>query len=668
MNKIQILNEDSRSQLIQRSKKADNYAADNQDKGKNRYQRRLHSRISGSVSTYNNMDMNKLFKDNILDVNIIVHGETNDYLVRMSFSGFLDYLHNQLNQNNKQFDTRTISRALITAFNSDQVYIHCSCLYPDTKIKLLDGTCPTVEELKERFDSGERLFAYSVDKNGDFKPGEIEKVWVTGNSSNFIKVTLDNGEYVITTPEHLYMLRDGSYIPASELKSGQSLMPLYFNVWQNGYDGIKLNSTGKYHSVYKLVADYYKSAEIQEALDRVTPDDNMRYDVAIHHIDFNKHNNVPDNLQIMTAREHWDYHNRLSFINRSDEFKENARKVASENAKKRNANPTPAMIEARKVWNAKGAARNYDPDRRQQQSEILRNIRKNETEEAKQYRQKRCREGYIKNNAAEKMSIYKKAYWESISPEEKTAIKLKSDRNRVGQYLNNILSDGLLPTPELADKYRVKYAPKWDKCFNSWDELVTYFELNHKVINVEYLTLSNTPVYDIKVKDYENFLVDAGVILHNCPDWKYRFAYWATKNDIDSVKGEQPSNGKWIANPADTKGVGCKHSLLVLSNNTWLMKVASVIRNYVNYMEKHNAKLYADIIYPAIYQEPYPDDVQLDMFSDDQLASDEETIDVANAEARTRGQFKKGNQSGVQFTSPDKQISLDDIEIEDEEN
>ena len=85
-------------------------------------------------------------------------------------------------------------------------------------------------------------------------------------------------------------------------------------------------------------------------------------------------------------------------------------------------------------------------------------------------------------------------------------------------------------------------------------------------------------------------------------------------------------------------------------------------------MEKHNAKLYADIIYPAIYQEPYPDDVQLDMFSDDQLASDEETIDVANAEARTKGQFKKGNQSGVQFTSPDKQISLDDIEIEDEEN
>lgn len=279
MNKIQILNEDSRSQLIQRSKKADNYAADNQGKGKNRYERRLHSHISHSVSTYNNMDMNKLFKDNILDVDVVVHGETNDYLVRMSFGGFLDYLHNQLNQNNKQFDTRTISRALVTAFNSDQVYIHCSC-----------------------------------------------------------------------------------------------------------------------------------------------------------------------------------------------------------------------------------------------------------------------------------------------------------------------------------------------------------------------------------------------------PDWKYTMAFWATKNDIDSVKNEQKSNGKWLRNPTDTKGAGCKHSLLVLSNNTWLMKVASVIKNYVNYMEKHQQKLYADVIYPAIYQQPYEDDVQLDMFSDDELASDTDTIDTANAEARTKGQFKKGNQSGVQFASPDKQISLDDVEIEDEEN
>ena len=276
--KINILNEDSRSQLIQRSKKGANYV--DQSKGKNRWQRRTKSKISTSVATYNLLDMNKLFKENILDVSVVVHGETDDYLVKMSFAGFLDYLHNQLNQNNNEFNLKIVSRALVSAFNSDQVYIHCSC-----------------------------------------------------------------------------------------------------------------------------------------------------------------------------------------------------------------------------------------------------------------------------------------------------------------------------------------------------------------------------------------------------PDWKYRMAFWATKNDIDSVNREQPSNGKWIRNPDDTLGPGCKHTLLCLSNNTWLIKTANVIINYVKYMEKRNNKMYADIIYPAIYQEPYG--VQLDMFSDenekpqDELATMEPTLDAANEYTRTKGQFKKGNQSGVQFTSPSKQISIED-EVEEQ--
>ena len=56
----------------------------------------------------------------------------------------------------------------------------------------MDGTSPTVEELCKRFNNGEKLYTYSVDSLGDFKPGEIEKVWITGIKSNFIKVTLDN--------------------------------------------------------------------------------------------------------------------------------------------------------------------------------------------------------------------------------------------------------------------------------------------------------------------------------------------------------------------------------------------------------------------------------------------------------------------------------------------
>lgn len=268
--------EDSRTQLLQKSKKADNYVPSNQAKGKNRYERRLHSKVAKSVKQYNSMDMNKLFKDNILDVNVEVNGETDNYVVTIAFGGFLDFLHEQIEKNNGQLDLRTISRALVSSFNSDNVYVHCSC-----------------------------------------------------------------------------------------------------------------------------------------------------------------------------------------------------------------------------------------------------------------------------------------------------------------------------------------------------------------------------------------------------PDWAYRFAYWMTITDINSGQPEnRPSD---ITNPDNTKGAGCKHVLLVLANNTWLIKVASVIHNYINYMEKHQQRLYADIIYPAIYQKEYEDEVQLDMTADDELASDSELIDIANKFATTKNQFQKGNEIGMdtRFKSTNqpikKQVSFDDL-------
>lgn len=153
------------------------------------------------------------------------------------------------------------------------------------------------------------------------------------------------------------------------------------------------------------------------------------------------------------------------------------------------------------------------------------------------------------------------------------------------------------------------------------------------------------------------------VYIHcTCPDWTYRFAYWATMDDINS--GEpQTSNGKWIRNPDDSLGSGCKHSLLVLNNSSWLVKVASTIHNYVNYIEKRYQKQYADIIYPALFGKPYEEPVQTSLFDTDELETDAETIDVSNEEGRTSGQFKLGNKQGVRFapsnTEAEGQTSLD---------
>lgn len=151
------------------------------------------------------------------------------------------------------------------------------------------------------------------------------------------------------------------------------------------------------------------------------------------------------------------------------------------------------------------------------------------------------------------------------------------------------------------------------------------------------------------------------VYIHcSCPDWNYRFSYYATRNNITS--GDPENRPSDITNPDDSLGSGCKHVLLVLSNTSWILKVASTIYNYINYMEKHYKKLYADIIYPAIYGKDYEEPVQLDIFDDDTLETDSDTIDKSNEFARTKNQFKQGNKEGVRFDSTEEspQITIDD--------
>lgn len=723
LESLKMLHEDSRSSLLAKSKKS--------DKGFQRFKKRVKSRVANSVKQYNSIDMNKLFKKDILTVDIQVKGETDTYTVKISFGGFCELLQDQIKKQNGKLDFKAVTRALILGFNKDDVFIHCNCLHPDTKIKLLDGRCLTIKELASEFERNSDLYVYSTDSNGDFKPGKLLKVWKTGSSQDFIKVTLDNGKEILTTPEHPYMLRDGSYSIASKLVIGQSLMPLYFKDY-NGYEQVKLNTTGKYHSVYKLVAEELLQEQILSAKNRATLDgtlEKFKYDVAIHHKDFIKSNNHPSNFDIMTAYEHWSYHNSLAFPNKPVAMQENIRKCASENAKYRNANPTDNMVEQRLIWQEKGKLRNYDSDRKQQQSEIAYKTivpyMQNLTLEQKQIRSDISSKTALKNwsegrydtekfHAAAKergknlqSPEVKEAshkgilnYWENLTQDQREqrnnqsimnlrhaherlrGVPLKESHKanisasrlcrspeskhqeqltRIKNQLIKLIENGLLVTEENYYLNRSKGAPRIDKYFNSIEDAMSYFELNHRIVNIERIHYdSPVDVYDLKVDTWQNFCVDADVILHNCPDATYRMNYWQTKNGITS--GEPETRPSDITNPDDNLGSACKHVLLVLSNTSWLLKVGATIMNYIRYMEKHYAKLYADIIYPAIYGKNYEDPVQLDIFDDDSLETDTDTIDKSNEYARTKNQFKQGNKEGIRFASKNNDQQSFDID------
>lgn len=680
--------------------------------------------------------MQSLFVHDLLTVNVPVRGETDNYLVKIKFSGFLELLQKRILQQGNKLDLRAVIRALLDVFNQEDVYISCTCLHPDTKIKLLDGTEPTIQEMSQRFEAGEKLYCYSVDSQGDFIPGEVEKVWITGQVTDLIEVVLDNGEKIKTTPDHLYMLRDGTYLPAAKLQEGQSLMPLYFGNTK-GYETIKYNSHRGCNSTYKMVAAYFKQDEIEQAELRAQSESGMPYKVAIHHKDFCKKNNTPENLQIMTAKEHWMYHASLCGPNRP--ISNRMRETSRQNAIKRNANPTQAMIEARERWQEAGRLRNYDLDRRQQQSEIMRETmakyHAEQTGEEKavqralrsEQTRQRWQEGCFDTPAFKKAAAQRgeflsspeieakardghQRWWASLSEKEREPYYETSRQNikkaqeairgvpkkestkylmsqarlnedpdkrvqrvqrcaytKIERVLRKIIDQKLLLTIESYKQCRGSGDPDVLKYFSSIDEAVNHFQLNHKVVSIRKIHL-DTPidVYDIKMKDIPNFLVSAGVILHNCPDWKFRGSYWSTIKKINSGPPERRPSA--ITNPKNNLGPGCKHIMLVLSNNAWLTKVARVIYNYILYINRTQQKLYADIIYPAIYGEKYQGPVQIGMLDKQELdntldSASTDDIDQANKEGRQRGVFKTGNQ--YRYQSQNKP-SKDQLSIEDE--
>lgn len=196
---------------------------------------------------------------------------------------------------------------------------------------------------------------------------------------------------------------------------------------------------------------------------------------------------------------------------------------------------------------------------------------------------------------------------------------------------------------------------------NILDEIHEQLERNDKKLNLRVIIRALVAAFN-----HDNVYIRC-----SCPDFHYRFSYWSLVNDISSnPEVEEKTNGRYIVNPSDTKGPCCKHGLLVLSNNSWINKVAATIYNYINYMEKHYQKLYADIIYPALYGEEYTDDVQLsiDDIEDDngELTSTEDEIDISNKWAATKDKFKQGNTQGIRFGSGkekpiEKQFNFDSL-------
>jgi dCTP deaminase len=182
---------------------------------------------------------------------------------------------------------------------------YARCFRGDTRVALVDGTAPTLEEMAERSQQGEQFWGYSIGPHGRLIVTLLEHPRYVGRDS-LIEVVLDNEESIFCTPDHQFLTRDGRMVEAHTLRPQDSLMPLYRHL-ARGYEMVYQPLNGHLYPTHRLSDDW----NLRHSIYTDHPNTHR------HHLDFNRLNNNPWNLTRMDATEHIRLHNERNY---GDEF------------------------------------------------------------------------------------------------------------------------------------------------------------------------------------------------------------------------------------------------------------------------------------------------------------------------------------------------------------
>jgi deoxycytidine triphosphate deaminase len=116
-----------------------------------------------------------------------------------------------------------IPRSVLTICLGKSTYARC--FRGDTRVALVNGSAPTLEEMAARYENGESFRGYSIAKDGGLIVSLLDAPRFIGRDS-LLEIELDNRQRIHATPDHLFMRRDGQLIQAHLLRPEDSLMPL----------------------------------------------------------------------------------------------------------------------------------------------------------------------------------------------------------------------------------------------------------------------------------------------------------------------------------------------------------------------------------------------------------------------------------------------------------
>ncbi|MEY3221492.1 MAG: hypothetical protein RLZZ203_348 [Cyanobacteriota bacterium] len=435
------------------------------------------------------------------------------------------------------------------------------CFHGDTLVALADGRSLSFKEIVAEQALGKEHFCYTIRNNGTIGIERIINPRMTKANAEVIKVTLDNGETIVCTPDHRFMLRDGSYKQAALLTPDDSLMPLYRQISDISNPGITIDG---YEMVWNPRSDSWLFTHtLADWYNRYLGVYQLTDEEHCHHLDFNKRNNNPTNLQRLSTEAHLALHRAHveKTLHRQDAIEKSRKTRQSEEFRakmsQRMQQPETRQIlseQAKEQWQDEayqsymlGKWREfYDNNEtyRQENHERLNQAQQDYwSDEANRLAQSQRVSAYFANNpqARETQSLLAKEQWENKAllawRREKTqqqwTPEFRAQRQAALQQTYYRKTIAVLKQIEIEqgrldlDVYNAYRKQTKDKTLLRFDSFCQrYFDgnpalaseavanYNHRIVSIERLT-EQVDVYDIEVPKTHNFALASGVFVHN---------------------------------------------------------------------------------------------------------------------------------------------------------
>ncbi len=432
------------------------------------------------------------------------------------------------------------------------------CWVGETQIALTDGRNLSFLELIEEAKHGKQNFCYTMQDNGHIGVAPILNSRLTKHNAELVKVTLDNGEVLRCTPDHLFRLVDGRYIKAINLKRNYNLAPLYRKITAQedksqlkGYEQVFDPKNKKWMFTHVIADIYNLKNKIYSASDGKHR----------HHVDFNKLNNNPTNIHRLSKENHLEiHHEHLKMTlhrpdskqksietKRTPEFREMARikslrmkELFSKNAKKQWANEEYKKYMIQKFLDFY----HHNAEFREKNNENLDRSQKEywSNDKNRELQSKRVTKFFIdhpehrmrfRQFAINQWNDLELREWRSNKTKAQWTEEFREKRNIAYNqtYLNKSLSTLkriVDKTGEIdVDKYNKIRKKSGDRSLIKFETIAARFfendvdrfqeaiyNYNHKIEKVEMIN-ERADVYDLEVEKTHNFALASGIFVHN---------------------------------------------------------------------------------------------------------------------------------------------------------